>query len=74
MVGYLTNIADLQDDVWKFALKSVFKVLKPRSLKKKGAPEEEIQAAKTLVATFIRDGLLRLGRPSSSSARSCPSG
>ena len=34
-------------EIWKFALKSVFKVLKPRSLRKKGkASEEEIVAAK----------------------------
>jgi hypothetical protein len=28
-------------EVWKFALKSVFKVLKPRKLKKKGASEKD---------------------------------
>ena len=48
-------------EVWKFALKCVFKVLKPRSMRKKGATEEEIDAAKTEAAVFIRDGLLRLG-------------
>lgn len=49
-------------EVWKFALKCVFKVLKPRSLRKKGmASEEEIQKAQVEAATFIRDGLLRLG-------------
>lgn len=48
-------------EVWKFALKSVFKVLKPRKLKKKGASEEEQQAAKTAAAEFIKDGLLKLG-------------
>jgi ABC1 atypical kinase-like domain len=48
-------------EVWKFALKCVFKVLKPRSLKKKGAPEEEIKQAQTEAAEFIRDGLLTLG-------------
>lgn len=48
-------------EVWKFALKCVFKALKPRKLRKADAPEEEIQAAKTEAAVFIRDGLLRLG-------------
>ncbi|CAB9523843.1 OF BC1 COMPLEX KINASE 8, chloroplastic [Seminavis robusta] len=48
-------------EVWKFALKCVFKALKPRSMKKKGASEEEIQAAQVEAATFIRDGLLTLG-------------
>lgn len=48
-------------EVWKFALKSVFKVLKPRKLKKKGASEEEQQAAKTAAAEFIKEGLLKLG-------------
>lgn len=48
-------------EVWKFALKCVFMALKPRKLRKADAPEEEIEAAKTEAATFIRDGLLRLG-------------
>eukprot|EP00587_Corethron_hystrix_P000241 CAMPEP_0113329428 /NCGR_PEP_ID=MMETSP0010_2-20120614/20902_1 /TAXON_ID=216773 ORGANISM="Corethron hystrix, Strain 308" /NCGR_SAMPLE_ID=MMETSP0010_2 /ASSEMBLY_ACC=CAM_ASM_000155 /LENGTH=886 /DNA_ID=CAMNT_0000191531 /DNA_START=49 /DNA_END=2709 /DNA_ORIENTATION=+ /assembly_acc=CAM_ASM_000155 len=48
-------------EVWKFALKSVFRVLRPRSMRKKGALEEEIAAAKVEAATFVRDGLLRLG-------------
>jgi len=48
-------------EVWKFALKCVFKALKPRKLRKKGASDEEIETAKTEAATFIRDGLLRLG-------------
>lgn len=49
-------------EVWKFALKCVFKVLKPRSLRKKGsATEEEIKKAQVEAALFIRDGLLRLG-------------
>uniref|UniRef100_A0A6V2P8T6 ABC1 atypical kinase-like domain-containing protein n=1 Tax=Ditylum brightwellii TaxID=49249 RepID=A0A6V2P8T6_9STRA len=48
-------------EVWKFALKCVFKALKPRKMRKKGAAEEEIDAAKTEAAIFIRDGLLRLG-------------
>eukprot|EP00980_Cylindrotheca_fusiformis_P012965 scaffold3236_cov66-Cylindrotheca_fusiformis.AAC.31 len=48
-------------EVWKFALKCVFRVLKPRSLEKKGASEEEIKQAQIEAATFIRDGLLTLG-------------
>jgi len=48
-------------EVWKFALSFVFKALKPRSMRKKGASEEEINAAKTEAANFITDGLLRLG-------------
>lgn len=48
-------------EVWKFALKCVFKALKPRKLRKADASEEEIQTAKTEAAVFIRDGLLRLG-------------
>ncbi|KAG7356723.1 ABC1 family-domain containing protein [Nitzschia inconspicua] len=48
-------------EVWKFALKCVFRVLKPRSMKKKGASDEEVKQAQTEAATFIRDGLLTLG-------------
>ena len=48
-------------EVWKFALSCVFKALKPRKMRKKGATEEEIQEAKTEAATFIRNGLLKLG-------------
>lgn len=48
-------------EIWKFALKSVFASLKPKKLKKKGASQEEIEAAQKDAATFIRDGLLRLG-------------
>jgi hypothetical protein len=48
-------------EVWKFALKSVFRVLKPRSMKKKGASDAEISKAQTEAAEFIRDGLLTLG-------------
>lgn len=49
-------------EVWKFALKCVFKALKPRKLAKAGkASEEEILEAKKEAAVFIRDGLLRLG-------------
>ncbi|KAL7447040.1 hypothetical protein ACHAXM_011572 [Skeletonema potamos] len=48
-------------EVWKFALKCVFRALKPRKLAKAGASEEEVSAARVDAATFIRDGLLRLG-------------
>jgi hypothetical protein len=48
-------------EVWKFALKCVFKTLKPRSMKKKGATDEELKEARSEAAIFIRDGLLRLG-------------
>jgi hypothetical protein len=48
-------------EVWKFALKAVFRSLKPRSMRKKGATEEEVQQAQIDAATFIRDGLLTLG-------------
>jgi len=48
-------------EVWKFALKCVFKALKPRKMRKSGASEEEISEAQTEAATFIRNGLLRLG-------------
>jgi predicted unusual protein kinase regulating ubiquinone biosynthesis (AarF/ABC1/UbiB family) len=48
-------------EVWKFALTCVFKVLKPRKLRKKGATENEIKKAQDEAAVFIRDGLLRLG-------------
>ena len=48
-------------EVWKFALKCVFKSLKARKMAKAGASEEEISKVKVEAATFIRDGLLRLG-------------
>jgi len=48
-------------EVWKFALSCVFKALKPKKLRKNGATEEEIKQAKTDAATFIRNGLLKLG-------------
>lgn len=48
-------------EVWKFALKCVVKSLKARKLSKKGASEDEVSQAKVEAATFIRDGLLRLG-------------
>lgn len=48
-------------EVWKFALKSAVRVLKPRSMRKKGASDAEIEKAQTEAAEFIRDGLLTLG-------------
>eukprot|EP00560_Eucampia_antarctica_P000428 CAMPEP_0197832960 /NCGR_PEP_ID=MMETSP1437-20131217/17100_1 /TAXON_ID=49252 ORGANISM="Eucampia antarctica, Strain CCMP1452" /NCGR_SAMPLE_ID=MMETSP1437 /ASSEMBLY_ACC=CAM_ASM_001096 /LENGTH=670 /DNA_ID=CAMNT_0043436649 /DNA_START=289 /DNA_END=2301 /DNA_ORIENTATION=+ len=48
-------------EVWKFALKCVFKVLKPRKLRKNDASEEEIIAAKSEAANYIKNGLLTLG-------------
>mmetsp|Transcript_12280 Transcript_12280/g.20232 ORF Transcript_12280/g.20232 Transcript_12280/m.20232 type:complete len:748 (-) Transcript_12280:1115-3358(-) len=48
-------------EVWKFALKCVFRALKARKLAKAGASEEDVSAARVEAATFIRDGLLRLG-------------
>jgi len=48
-------------EVWKFALASVFRVLKPKKLKAQGASEEEVKAAQVEAAEFIRDGLLKLG-------------
>eukprot|EP01082_Thalassiosira_pseudonana_P000103 g300.t1 g300 contig1:741825-744231(+) len=48
-------------EVWKFALKCVFKALRARKLTKAGADEATISASKVEAATFIRDGLLRLG-------------
>lgn len=48
-------------EVWKFALKAVLRVLKPRKMRKKGASEEEIKKAQIEAAEFIRDNLLKLG-------------
>mmetsp|Transcript_21367 Transcript_21367/g.46385 ORF Transcript_21367/g.46385 Transcript_21367/m.46385 type:complete len:746 (-) Transcript_21367:109-2346(-) len=48
-------------EVWKFALKCVFKSLKARKLSKAGEEESVISEARVEAATFIRDGLLRLG-------------
>lgn len=48
-------------EVWKFSLKAVFRALKPRSLRKKGASEDEVKQAQIEAAEFIRDGLLTLG-------------
>jgi hypothetical protein len=49
-------------EVTKFALAAVFRVLKPRKMRTAGsATEEEITAAQTGAAEFIRDGLLTLG-------------
>ena len=48
-------------EIWKFGLKCVFRVLKPRSMRTKGASDEEIEQAQIAAATYIRDGLLTLG-------------
>jgi len=48
-------------EVWKFALRCVFKALKPKKMGKEGKSEEKIVEARTEAATYIRDGLLRLG-------------
>ncbi|KAL3930462.1 MAG: hypothetical protein SGBAC_011756 [Bacillariaceae sp.] len=48
-------------EVWKFALKCVVRSLKPRSMRKKGASDEDIEQAQIEAATFIRDGLVELG-------------
>lgn len=48
-------------EVWKFALKSVFRALKPRKMRLKGASEVEVKAAQVQAAEYIRDGLLMLG-------------
>jgi predicted unusual protein kinase regulating ubiquinone biosynthesis (AarF/ABC1/UbiB family) len=49
-------------EVTRFALAAVFRVLKPRKMRAAGeATEEEIVAAQTEAAKFIRDGLLTLG-------------
>jgi predicted unusual protein kinase regulating ubiquinone biosynthesis (AarF/ABC1/UbiB family) len=49
-------------EVWKFALSCVFRVLKPRKMKKKGTySEEEIEAKRLEAAEYIRDGFLELG-------------
>ena len=48
-------------EVWKFAFKCVIRVLKPRSLRKKGASDDEVKKAQIEAAEFIRDGLLTLG-------------
>jgi hypothetical protein len=47
-------------EVWKFAFKSVFKVLGARKLRKAG-DEDGAKKAESEAALFIRDGLLRLG-------------
>jgi len=49
-------------EVWKFALKNVFKVLKARKLaKNEEVSKEEASAALTAAAIYLRDGLLELG-------------
>lgn len=49
-------------EVWKFALKNVFKVLKARKMaKNEEVSDEEASKALTNAAMFLRDGLLELG-------------
>lgn len=49
-------------EVWKFALKNVFKVLKARKqAKNDDVSDEEASQALTDAAIFLRDGLLELG-------------
>ena len=49
-------------EVWKFALKNVFKVLKARKMvKNEEISQEEASEALTKAAIFLRDGLLELG-------------
>ena len=49
-------------EVWKFALKCVFKILKARKLQnKEGVTEEQVMEQKVAAATYLRDGLLELG-------------
>jgi predicted unusual protein kinase regulating ubiquinone biosynthesis (AarF/ABC1/UbiB family) len=48
-------------EVWKLALSCVFRVLKPRKLRAKGASEKEILEAQQDAADFINDSLLKLG-------------
>ena len=55
-------------EVWKFALRSAFKVLSTRKLKLKRATEEELQDIQTEAAKYIHDGLLALLPPSCSSS------
>lgn len=48
-------------EIWKFALAAVTRVLKPKTMAKKGASEEEVKQAQIEAAEFIRDNLLKLG-------------
>jgi len=48
-------------EVWKFALKSVFKILGARKLRKKGGTDAEVSAALVEAGEYVRDGCLRLG-------------
>lgn len=48
-------------EIWKVALSCVFKALKPRKMRAKGASDEEIEEAQLEAAVFIRDNLLKLG-------------
>lgn len=48
-------------EIWKVALSCVFKALKPKKMRAKGASEEDILQAQIEAAEFIRDKLLVLG-------------
>lgn len=48
-------------EIWKVALACVFKALKPKKMRGKGASEEEIEQAQIEAAEFIRDNMLKLG-------------
>jgi len=48
-------------EIWKVALKCVFRALKPRKMRAKGASDEEIRAAQLEAAEYIRDNMLKLG-------------
>jgi predicted unusual protein kinase regulating ubiquinone biosynthesis (AarF/ABC1/UbiB family) len=49
-------------EVWKFALSSVFRALRPRTMRRRGgATDAELVQAQIEAATYIRDGLLQLG-------------
>ncbi|GKY99622.1 hypothetical protein MPSEU_000916300 [Mayamaea pseudoterrestris] len=48
-------------EVWKLALSCVFRVLKPRKMRAKGASDEEVLAAQKEAADFINESLLKLG-------------
>jgi hypothetical protein len=48
-------------EVWKVALNCVFKTLKPKKLRAKGASDEEILAAQQHAADYICESALKLG-------------
>ena len=48
-------------EVWRFALGTVFRALKPRKIRKAGGSEEEISKARRTAAIYLKNGLLKLG-------------